>query len=93
MIYAPINAVTGKPYQGKNIEILTASAQKLGTSDPRWVTYIQALKSGWYVRKGSKGTAITYVKEVKNENDEMQKVRMLFTVFNAAQVEGIGPLK
>ena len=92
-MYAPINAVTGKPYQGKNIEILTDSAQKLGTSDPRWVTYIQALKSGWYVRKGSKGTAITYVNEVKNENDEMQKVRMLFTVFNAAQVEGIEPLK
>ena len=92
-MYAPINAVTGKPYQGKNVEILTASAQKLGTSDPRWVTYIQALKSGWYVRKGAKGTAITYVKEVKNENDEMQKVRMLFTVFNAAQVEGIEPLK
>ena len=37
-MYAPVNSVTGKPYQGKNVEILTDSAQKLGTSDPRWVT-------------------------------------------------------
>ena len=92
-MYSPFNAATGRAYQGKNIKILTISAARLGTNDPRWLTYRQAKENGWHIRKGSAGTGITFVKEVRDENDDMQKVRMLFTVFNAAQVEGIEPLK
>ena len=40
-MYVPINAVTGKPYQGKNVETLFEAAKKLNTDDPRWATFLQ----------------------------------------------------
>lgn len=54
----PINAVTGKPYNGCNS--LWLSMQ--GYNDPRWATYKQATELGWQVRKGQKSSMIEYWK-------------------------------
>ncbi len=87
-MYQPFNAVTGKPYEGKNVLILTEAALKLETTDARWMTYLQAKSQGWQVRKGSKGTTIKAVREQSQEGDAKPIIRH-YTVFNAIQVDGI----
>ena len=54
----PINAVTGKPYNGCNSLWLTMQ----GYNDPRWATYKQATELGWQVRKGQHSSMIEYWK-------------------------------
>jgi antirestriction protein ArdC len=68
----PYNAVTGNRYQGIN----TLSLIMSGRSDPRWMTFKQADDSGWQVSKGSKSTAIQYIKlyEQRTKRDEQGKV-------------------
>lgn len=56
----PVNAATGKPYQGVNALNLSSWADQLGYSDPRWCTYLQAQDKGWQVRKGSVGCKVEY---------------------------------
>ena len=87
-MYQPFNAVTGKPYEGKNVLILSEAAIKLETTDARWMTYLQAKSQGWQVRKGSKGTTIKVVRELPQDGDAKTIVRR-YKVFNATQVEGI----
>ena len=89
-MYAPINAVTGKPYQGKNAEALSEAAIKLNSKDPRWATFLQIKSLGpdIYLKKGSKGTKIVVVKEVKQENGT-ELFYKHYTVFNAVQVENM----
>ena len=43
----PTNAVTGKPYAGKNVARLLEAARAHGWSDPRFLTYIQAKSIGF----------------------------------------------
>ena len=94
-MYTPFNAITGKEYQGGNIETLTTAAKELGTTDPRWMTFLQAQEHGWKVIKGAKGAKIAVVKEFKDsldENDEERKTRRFvkhYFVFNATQIHGI----
>ena len=52
----PINAKSGKPYQGMNYIWLAMQSQP----DPRWVTYRQAAELGGQVRKGEKGQIIVF---------------------------------
>jgi antirestriction protein ArdC len=59
----PVNAVSGKRYNGSNIFYLMTAGMDAGYSDPRWVTYKQAQEQGWQVRKGEKGTKIEYWNE------------------------------
>jgi antirestriction protein ArdC len=119
----PVNAVSGKRYNGGNILYLIISGMEAGYADPRWVTYKQAQEQGWQVRKGEKGTKIEYwnrydpAKTQKGEERLNERVREMldtgtapekigevqggytagfikhYTVFNAAQIEGIPPLE
>ena len=81
----PINAVTGKPYNGCNSIWLTMQ----GYNDPRWATYKQATELGWQVRKGQHSSMIeywkTYDEQIKTddkgkpvlgEDGKPQKVRV-----------------
>ena len=81
----PINAMTGKPYNGCNSIWLSMQ----GYSDPRWATYKQATELGWQVRKGQKSSMIeywkTYDEQIKTddkgkpvlgEDGKPQKVRV-----------------
>jgi antirestriction protein ArdC len=119
----PVNAVSGKRYNGNNIFYLMTAGMEKGYSDPRWITYKQAQEQGWQVRKGETGTKIEYWNEydpTKTKKGEKQLdehiQRMIdagaspgkieeaqesyrvgyikhYTVFNAAQIEGIPLLK
>ena len=52
----PYNPVTGSRYRGNNLLALLLK----NTDDPRWLTYQQARKLGAFVRKGEKGTVLTF---------------------------------
>ena len=100
----PINAVTKKEYRGCNIPYLLTSSTTQGYDDPRWMTYNQAHENGWHVKKGEKGTKIEFWSTIqKSDSDENSDEDSdednphffckMYTVFNAAQVEGIPPLE
>lgn len=49
--YKPFNAITGKPYNGGNISVLTSAAKSLNQlGDPRWLTFLQAKELGTHVK-------------------------------------------
>ncbi|TWI62547.1 antirestriction protein ArdC [Pseudoduganella lurida] len=64
----PVNASTGKRYQGINAIHLMSQ----GYEDDRWMTYKQAQSVGAQVRKGEKGTPVQYWKfsEERTKTDD-----------------------
>lgn len=62
----PMNPTSGNAYKGINRILLSLS----GASDPRWVTYQQATKAGWQVRRGAKGSPIVKLVEVGATRDQ-----------------------
>lgn len=88
------NAINKKAYSGINTFILMLAAHKNEFSSPYWATYNQIKEQGGQVKKGSKGTTITFFKplEVADDNakdgKKMIALRKFFTVFNLDQVEG-----
>jgi antirestriction protein ArdC len=97
----PINAVTGRKYHGINVLVLAMSAFALGNGDPRFCSYKQATSRGWQVRGGEKGTTVFFFKRMQIEDrdappeaeDRTKHIPLLraYTVFNAAQIDGIEP--
>jgi antirestriction protein ArdC len=59
---SPYNGASDKPYKGINAVNLMITANALGYSDPRWLTYKQAQSIDAQVRKGERGTVIQYWK-------------------------------
>lgn len=57
----PMNPTTGAGYRGVNFLLLSLD----GKGDNRWMTYAQAAKHGWQVRKGEKGRTIIKVIELE----------------------------
>lgn len=93
----PINAVSGKEYQGINHVVLSFAAR---TQDPRFLTYRQAKELGGHVRRGEHGYAVVFWKILEREVEteigeeakrEIKKVPLLryYTVFSVSQCEGI----
>lgn len=102
---APHNPVSGCRYRGANRLRLVWEAGKRGWGDSRFVTFNQAKAEGWHVRKGERGVMLEVWKDVPRkvsaeeggEEEECEwRPRLCcvgsFTVFNAAQVEGIPEL-
>jgi antirestriction protein ArdC len=89
----PRNAVTSRAYSGANVILLWSRAQESAYSDPRWLTFKQALDAGGHVRKGEKGETVIYVSHVERIDDDGEKRRIPFlkayTVFNVAQCDGL----
>lgn len=93
----PRNALTGKTYHGANILVLWSA----GFSDPRWLTFQQALTLGGFVRKGEKGQTICWWSPVSYKDKEdtetkedgtAPKTRLVcrsYTVFNVSQCDGL----
>ena len=83
----------GRPYRGINVWLLNLR----GYNDPRWITFKQAKKLGGQVKRGEKGTFITFWKwlEVEKEDDlgntKLQTIPMLkrYHVFNVEQCDGL----
>ena len=97
----PINLVTGRRYRGVNVLVLAMSAFAFGNGDPRFCSYKQAADRGWQVRRGEKGTTVFFFKRMQIEDrdappeaeDRTKHIPLLraFTVFNAAQIDGVPP--
>jgi antirestriction protein ArdC len=98
----PRNAVTGRFYSGVNVLILWGAVTQRSFPSQDWLTFKQALAAGGCVRKGEKGQAICFAdrftpdsekKRVEGSGDTAQSIPFLkrFTVFNAAQCDGLPP--
>lgn len=97
----PMNPTTDRSYRGGNAIHLMASAALKGYTDPRWMTYKQALNNGWQVKQGERGTQIEFWDlaprkdsspngEADSEKDGKPRfIHRVYTVFNAAQIDGI----
>jgi len=82
--------VTGERYRGINVLILWLQ----GRSAPTWMTYKQAQELGGNVRKGEKGTGITFFKPLKvtdkvTEEEKTIPLIKTYTVFNVEQIDGL----
>jgi antirestriction protein ArdC len=96
----PQNAATGRRYSGINVLILWGAVIERGFPGQSWLTFRQALSLGGNVMKGERGTTVVYADRFTPE-DERQRAREAgeeahaipflkrFTVFNAAQCEGL----
>ena len=96
----PCNASTGRQYSGINVLILWGAVIQQGYATQHWLTFRQALSLGGNVRKGERGTTVVYADRFTPE-DEKRRARETgedassipflkrFTVFNAAQCEGL----
>jgi antirestriction protein ArdC len=96
----PNNAATGRRYSGINVLILWGSVVEHGFPGQSWLTFRQALALGGNVRKGERGTTVVYAdrfvpddgkNRARESGEEAQAIPFLkrFTVFNAAQCEGL----
>ena len=96
----PRNAATARQYSGINVLILWGAVIQHGYPTQHWLTFRQALSLGGNVRKGEHGTTVVYADRFTPE-DEKRRARETgeeagsipflkrFTVFNAAQCEGL----
>jgi antirestriction protein ArdC len=81
--YSPVNAITGIPYSGKNIDRLEGKFES-----PEWATFIQWRSKGYKVKKGEKGTrCVTYGDTLDVKEGKIKTYVKGFTVFNKEQVE------
>jgi antirestriction protein ArdC len=82
--------------------ILWAAVVAGGFASQRWLTYAQAQSAGGCVRKGERGQCVVYADRftpeaekarAERDGDDAKAVPFLkrFTVFNAAQCEGLRP--
>lgn len=86
------NAASGHQYRGINVLLLNARAVVAGYTDPRWVTFRQALALGGAVRRGESGTTVIFWSMVRVTEDGAEKTRPVlrhYTVFNVAQCDGL----
>jgi antirestriction protein ArdC len=96
----PRNACTQRRYSGINVLILWGAVIEHGFVGQSWLTFRQALSLGGHVRKGERGTTVVYAdrftpdeerRRAAETGEETQAIPFLkrFTVFNAAQCEGL----
>ena len=83
----PMNLVSKKTYNGVNLLLLLMS----GFSSPYWLSFKQVGAKGGTIRKGEKGTIITYFNVVKSKTDPTKTFPMFryYRVWNVDQCEGI----
>ena len=96
----PRNAATGRGYSGINVLILWGAVVQHGFPCQSWLTFRQALSLGGHVRRGENGTTVVYAdrfvpddekQRARETGEDAQAIPFLkrFTVFNAAQCEGL----
>ena len=88
----PCNGATGRAYSGLNVLLLWIPGRAYASAE--WYTFNQARALGACVRKGERGTAVTFWREIVRRNPETgedERVPLLrrFVVFNRAQIDGL----
>ena len=87
----PRNLVSQHAYRGINVWLLTA----MGLPSPFWATFRQVTAAGGRVRKGEHGVPVVFWKAYDGPADpetgtaEKRFVLRQYTVFNAAQLDGV----
>jgi antirestriction protein ArdC len=86
----PRNLFSQRAYRGMNVWLLTA----MGYASPFWATFQQVTAAGGSVRKGARGVPVVfwkiYTKKYQETGDEEKRfVLRQYTVFNAAQLDGV----
>ena len=91
----PCNAVTGRSYHGANVLVLWCA----GFTDPRWLTFQQAVSLGGSVRKGEKGQTVCWWSPITKKaaegataEDDTPRTHLVcraYTVFNVSQCDGL----
>ena len=88
----PIRA-TGEPYRGVNMLVLWMVVAQKGYRSPRWLTYRQCQELGAQVRRGERGATVVKYGTVEREREdgerEARPYLRAYTVFNAAQADGL----
>lgn len=97
----PRNGVTRRHYHGINVVLLWMTANACGYRSQDWFTFNQARQKGGMVRKGERGTLVTFwkLREVSDRDaaalgqDRTKRVPILrhFIVFNREQVDNLPP--
>jgi antirestriction protein ArdC len=98
----PRNAVSGRAYSGVNVLILWGAVIDGCYPSQDWLTFRQALAAGGCVRKGERGQTVFYAdrftpedgrEKAEAQEGEPRSIPFLkrFTVFNAAQCDGLPP--
>lgn len=90
----PKNFDSGKRYRGINVLLLGMRAWESGYSSDFWMTFRQARDHGAQVRKGEKGSLVTFWKMYDTrdkQSGEPISVPVLkhFTAFNLEQIDGV----
>lgn len=98
----PYNYKSGKAYRGGNVLNLIFDQSAKDSVDPRWMTFAQASKAGFKIKRGSTASLIEYWNfvepeaeakpETGNENDGDDTPRMFvryYTLFNGQDIEGL----
>ena len=99
-IAMPRNASTHRRYSGINVLILWGAVFAQSFTGQNWLTFRQALGLGGNVRKGERGTTVVYAdrfiprderRRAEESGEEPGVIPFLkrFTVFNAAQCDGL----
>src|SRR5215475_12466974 len=87
----PRNLCSQRAYRGINVWLLTA----MGLPSPFWATFRQVTAAGGRVRKGEHGVPVVFWKAYEGPADpetgtaEKRFVLRQYTVFNAAQLDGV----
>jgi len=86
----PRNLFSQRPYRGINIWVLTT----MGYTSPFWATFHQVKEAGGNIRKGERGVPVVFWKIYHTEDhdtgeQEKRFVLRQYTVFNAAQLDGV----
>ena len=92
----PKNLSSGKRYRGINVFLLGLRSWESGFASDYWLTFNQAKAAGGTVRKGEKGSLVTFWKMYATKDRETgleTEVPMLrhYTAFNVQQIDGINP--
>jgi len=90
----PKNLESGKRYRGINVFLLSLTAWSCGYTTDYWLTFRQAKEKGGQVRKGEKGSLVTfwkmYATKDKSSGEEIEvPVLKHYTAFNLEQIDGI----
>ena len=92
---APLNLSSSKHYRGVNVLLLELARMSAGYDSPVWATFKQWKSAGGSVRKGEKGTVITFWKTFTPKGEDpsdpdARRIPLLryYYVFNRAQVDG-----
>ena len=90
----PKNLMTDKRYRGVNVLLLSMQSWSSGYTSDYWMTYKQASAKGGQVRKGEKGSLVTFWKlhettDKQTGEEKTMPILRHYNAFNVEQIDGV----